>query len=217
MEINQTSGIKMMQLYSWPTPNGHKVHIMLEECELSYRLYPINIREGDQFRPEFSAVAPNQKIPVLVDSCGPEGQPICVFESGAILLYLSEKAGRLLPTSPRGRYEAVQWLMFQMSAVGPMFGQSNHFRYACGESIPYAIERYGNEVRRIHGVLDRALASRTYLASDEYSIADIAVYPWLVSSEKHGIDWSDYPNLRRWLEVIGQRPAVQKGMSVFSA
>jgi GST-like protein len=206
----------MMQVYSWPTPNGHKVHIMLEECNFPYRLHPINIREGDQFRPEFSALAPNQKIPVLVDSSSEGEQPVTVFESGAILLYLSEKSGRLLPLSGRGRYEALQWLMFQMSAVGPVFGQSNHFRNVCAEPIPYAIERFGNEVRRIHSVLDRALASRTWLASDEYSIADIAVYPWLVSSEKHGIDWSDYPNLRRWREVVRERPAVQKGMSAFA-
>ncbi|SOE50705.1 GST-like protein [Burkholderia sp. OK233] len=217
LQINHTIDTDMMQLYSWPTPNGHKVHIMLEECNLHYRLHPINIREGDQSRPEFSSFAPNQKIPVLVDDCDTNGQPITVFESGAILLYLSEKSGRLLPTDLRGRYEAIQWLMFQMSAVGPMFGQSNHFRHVCAESIPYAIERFGTEVRRIHRVLDHVLSSRVYLASDEYSIADIAVYPWLVSSGKHGIDWKDYPNVRRWREVVGQRPAVQKGMSVFSS
>ena len=206
----------MIQLYSWPTPNGHKVHIMLEECRLPYRLHPVNIREGEQFRPEFSSFAPNQKIPVLVDETGAGGEPITVFESGAILLYLSEKAGCLLPADTRHRYAAIQWLMFQMSAVGPVIGQSNHFRNVSPVTLPYAIERFGNEVRRIHKVLDNVLSTRAYLASDEYSIADISVYPWLMSSEKHGVDWRDFPNLRRWLDVVGQRPAVQKGMQVFA-
>ena len=206
----------MIEVYSWATPNGHKVHIMLEECGLPYRVIPVDIGAGDQFRPEFLAISPNNKIPAIVDPDGPDGAPISLFESGAILLYLAGKTGRLLPSDTRGKYEVLQWLMFQMGGVGPMLGQAHHFRIYAPEKIPYAIERYSNEAKRLYGVMDRRLARSRYLGGAEYSIADIAVFPWLRSWKNQGIDWADYPHLKGWFDEIGHRPAVMRGVEVLA-
>jgi GST-like protein len=207
----------MIEVYSWPTPNGHKVHIMLEECGLPYRVHAVDIGAGDQFKPEFLAISPNNKIPALTDPDGPDGQPISLFESGAILLYLAGKTGRFLPEGTAAKYEVLQWLMFQMGGVGPMLGQAHHFRIYAPEKIAYAIDRYTNEARRLYGVMNKRLARSKYLGGPEYSIADIAVYPWLRSWKNQGIDWNDYPNLRRWFDEIGARPAVQRGCEVLAA
>jgi len=203
----------MITLYTWGTPNGRKVSIMLEECALPYRVKTIDITQGEQLDPEFVAINPNSKIPAIVDSDGPDGKPITLFESGANLLYLAGKTGRLLPTSDRGKYEALQWLMFQMGGVGPMFGQTHHFLRFAPEPLPYAIKRYSTETARLYGVLDQRLGEVAYLA-DEYSIADMATYPWVARHEWQKIDLADYPNVRRWHEAIGARPAVQRGMAV---
>lgn len=207
----------MIEVYSWPTANGHKVHIMLEECGLAYRVHPVDIGVGEQFAPDFLALSPNNKIPALTDPDGPDGQPMSLFESGAILLYLAGKTGRLLPTDVRGKYEVLQWLMFQMSSVGPMLGQAHHFRGYALEKLPYAIERYTNEARRLYGVLNRRLAHATYLGGHEYSIADIAVFPWLRSWKNQGVEMSDYPHLKGWFDEIAKRPAVQRGVDVMAA
>ena len=206
----------MIEVYSWPTPNGHKVHIMLEECGLPYRVHPVDIGAGAQFEPGFLAISPNNKIPAITDPDGPEGSPISLFESGAILLYLAGKTGRFLPTGTAARYEVLQWLMFQMGGVGPMLGQAHHFRIYAPEKIPYAVDRYTNEARRLYGVMDRRLAQSTYLGGPEYSIADIAVYPWLRSWKNQGIDWNDFPHLRAWFDAVGARPAVQRGCEVLA-
>jgi GST-like protein len=206
----------MVEVYSWATPNGHKVHIMLEECGLPYRAIAVDIGKGEQFQPDFLRISPNNKIPTLVDPDGPDGQPISLFESGAILLYLAGKTGRLLPASTHGRYEVLQWLMFQMASVGPMLGQAHHFRIYAPEKIPYAIERYTNEARRLYGVMNRRLAQSTYIAGPEYSIADIAIFPWLRSWKNQGIDWNDYPHLKGWFDEIAKRPAVQRGVAVLA-
>jgi GST-like protein len=203
----------MIDLYSWKTPNGHKVHIALEEMELDYELHPVNLGQGQQFEPEFLAVSPNNKIPAVVDREGPGGRPLSVFESGAILVYLAEKCGRLLPADPGRRAETLQWLMWQMGGIGPMMGQAYHFIHAADEEIPYAIARYGDEVRRLFGVADRQLAGRPCLAGD-YSIADIAAYPWMRLAGQIGIDLEPYPHVRRWLDEVGERPAVQKGLTL---
>jgi GSH-dependent disulfide-bond oxidoreductase len=203
-----------IDLYYWPTPNGWKVSIFLEEANLPYNVVPIDIGAGDQFEPEFLKISPNNKMPAIVDPESPDGEPISVFESGAILIYLSEKTGLFFPEAPRGRYSVLQWLMFQMGSVGPMLGQAHHFRQYAPQEIPYAIERYTNEAARLYGVMDDRLAESAYLATDEYTIADIAVYPWLVSHEKQGQDMNDYPNLKRWFEEIGSRPAVERGLAV---
>jgi len=206
----------MVEVYSWPTPNGHKVHIMLEECGLPYRVHPVDIGAGAQFEPGFLAISPNNKIPAITDPDGPEGAPISLFESGAILLYLAGKTGRFLPAATAARYEVLQWLMFQMGGVGPMLGQAHHFRIYAPEKIPYAVDRYTNEARRLYGVMDRRLAQSTYLGGPEYSIADIAVYPWLRSWMNQGIDWNDFPHLRAWFDEVGARPAVQRGCEVLA-
>jgi GSH-dependent disulfide-bond oxidoreductase len=202
----------MIDVYSWATPNGHKVHIMLEECQLEYRVHAVNIGAGEQFAREFLTISPNNKIPALVDSDGPDGQAISLFESGAILLYLAAKTGRLLPEDMRGRYEVLQWLMFQMGGVGPMLGQAHHFRIYAPEKIPYAVDRYTNEAKRLYGVMDKRLGQSRYLGGDSYSIADIAVFPWLRSWKNQGIEWSDYPHLKGWFDEIAARPAVQRGV-----
>jgi len=207
----------MIDVYSWATPNGHKVHIMLEECGLAYRVHGVNIGSGEQFTPEFLAVSPNNKIPALVDPDGPDGRPISLFESGAILLYLAAKTGHLLPTDVRGRYEVLQWLMFQMGGVGPMLGQTHHFRVYAPEKLPYAIDRYTNEARRLYGVMDTRLARSKYLGGPAYSIADIAVFPWLRSWKNQGIDWNDYPHLKGWFDEVAARPAVKRGVEVLAA
>jgi GST-like protein len=206
----------MIEVYSWATPNGHKVHVMLEECGLAYRAIPVDIGTGAQFEPAFLAISPNNKIPAIVDPDGPDGKPISLFESGAILIYLASKTGRFLPEDARGRYEVLEWLMFQMGSVGPMLGQTHHFRIYAPEKIPYAIERYSKEARRIYGVLDKRLQQRDWVAADEYTIADIAIFPWLRSWQNQGIDWADFPHLKSWFDRIAARPAVQRGVEVLA-
>ena len=206
----------MIEVYSWATPNGHKVHIMLEECGLPYRVHAIDIGAGDQFDPAFLAISPNNKIPAIVDPDGPEGKPISLFESGAILLYLAGKTGKFLPEGVSAKYEVLEWLMFQMGGVGPMLGQAHHFRIYAPERIPYAIDRYTNEARRLYGVMDKRLARSRYLGGPQYSIADIAVFPWLRSWKNQGIDWNDYPNLKGWFDEIAGRPAVKRGVEVLA-
>jgi GSH-dependent disulfide-bond oxidoreductase len=206
----------MIDVYSWATPNGHKVHIMLEECGLPYRVHPINIGAGDQFKPEFLKISPNNKIPAIIDSDGPDGKPISLFESGAILLYLASKTGKFLPSSDRGKFEMLQWLMFQMGGVGPMLGQAHHFRIYAPEKIEYAVNRYTNEAKRLYGVMDKQLATHPFIAGDSYTIADIAIFPWLRSWQNQGIDWADYPHLKKWFDAIAARPAVQRGVQVLA-
>jgi GST-like protein len=189
---------------------------MLEECGLPYRVIPVNIGAAEQFAPSFLAISPNNKIPAIVDPDGPDGQPISLFESGAILLYLAAKTGRFLPEDLRARYEVLQWLMFQMGGLGPMLGQAHHFRIYAPEKVPYAIERYTNEARRLYGVLDRRLAKSRYIGCNEYSIADIAIFPWLRSWKNQGIDWNDYPQLKGWFDEVGARPAVMRGVEVLA-
>jgi GST-like protein len=203
----------MIDLYTWSTPNGRKVSIMLEECALPYRVHPINIGKGEQFTPEFLALNPNNRIPAIVDDEGPDGRPLTLFESGAILIYLAEKTGKLIPKTPRGRLICLQWLMFQMGGVGPMFGQAHHFLRAAKEQVPYAIKRYTEETRRLYGVLQKRLGEAEYLA-DEYSIADIATFPWVARFEWHKVDLADFPAVKRWFDAIAARPAVAKGMAV---
>jgi GST-like protein len=203
----------MIDLYTWTTPNGRKASIMLEEVGLPYRVHAIDISKGDQFKPEFVAINPNSKIPAIVDEEGPDGRPIPVFESGAILIYLAEKTGRFLPKEPRQRTLAIEWLMFQMGGVGPMFGQAHHFRRFAPEQIPYAIERYTKETARLYGVLDRRLGEAEYLAG-EYGIADMATYPWVARHEWQGVTLDEFKNVRRWFDAISARPAVQRGMQV---
>jgi GSH-dependent disulfide-bond oxidoreductase len=206
----------MIEVYSWATPNGHKVHVMLEECGLPYRVHAVDIGAGEQFDPAFLAISPNNKIPAIVDPEGPEGKPIHLFESGAILLYLAGKTGKFLPDSVAGKYEVLQWLMFQMGGVGPMLGQAHHFRIYAPEKIGYAIDRYTNEAKRLYGVMDKRLAKSKYLGGAEYSIADIAVFPWLRSWKNQGIDWKDYPYLKGWFDEVGNRPAVKRGVEVLA-
>ena len=206
-----------IQVHSWATPNGHKVHVMLEECGLPYRVTAVDIGAGEQFAPEFLAISPNNRIPAIVDPDGPDGAPISVFESGAILLYLAGKTGKFLPADVRGKYAVLEWLMFQMGGVGPMLGQAHHFRIYAPEKIPYAIDRYTNEAKRLYGVMDRRLAKSTYIAGPEYTIADIAIFPWLRSWKNQGIDWVDYPHLKGWFDEIAARPAVQRGVEVLAS
>lgn len=203
----------MITLYTWGTPNGRKVSIMLEECRVRYRVKALDITQGDQFHPDFVAINPNSKIPVIVDPDGPDGWPITLSESGAILLYLAAKTGKFLPATDRGKYEAMQWLMFQMGGIGPMFGQAHHFLRFAPEPQPYAIKRYSTETARLYGVLDKRLSEAKYLAA-EYSIADMATFPWVARHEWQKIDLADYPNVQRWFAAIGARPAVQRGMTV---
>lgn len=206
----------MIDVYSWPTPNGHKVHIMLEECGLPYRVHPVNIGQGDQFAPDFLAISPNNKVPAIVDPQGPDGRPMSLFESGAILLYLASKTGMFLPPGDRARFEVLQWLMFQMGGVGPMLGQAHHFRLYAPEKIPYAIDRYTNEARRLYGVIDKQLSTHRFIAGEDYSIADIAIFPWLRSWQNQGVVLSDYRHLHPWFEQIAARPAVQRGVQVLA-
>ena len=206
----------MIEVYSWPTPNGHKVHIMLEECRLPYRVIPVDIGAGEQFDARFLAISPNNKIPAIVDPQGPDGQPISLFESGAILLYLAGKTGQFLPPDTRGRYEALQWLMFQMGGVGPMLGQTHHFRMYAPEKIEYAIDRYTNEARRLYGVIDRRLAHAKYIAGAEYGIADMAIFPWLRGAKNQGIEMSEFPHLKGWFDEIAARPAVMRAVEVLA-
>jgi GSH-dependent disulfide-bond oxidoreductase len=206
----------MIDAFTWPTPNGHKVHIMLEECALPYRAIPVNIGAGDQFKPEFLAISPNNKIPAITDPDGPDGRPISLFESGAILVYLAAKTGKFLPGNDRAKYEVLQWLMFQMGGVGPMLGQAHHFRMYAPEKIEYAINRYTNEAKRLYGVIDKRLARSRFIGGPEYSIADIATFPWLRSWETQGIVLDDYPHLKKWFDQVAARPAVQRGVKVLA-
>ncbi|MBL8383453.1 MAG: glutathione S-transferase N-terminal domain-containing protein [Burkholderiales bacterium] len=204
----------MIDLYTWGTPNGRKVSVMLEECGLPYRAHPVNIGKNEQFAPDFLAISPNGKIPAIVDPDGPDGKPMAMFESGAILLYLAGKTGKFLPRSVRGKYDALQWLMFQMGGVGPMIGQAHHFLRAAPEKVPYGIERYTKETRRLYGVLDRRLANEPYIAAGEYTVADIATFPWIARHEWHQVDLAEFPNVKRWYAAVAARPAVARGMAV---
>ena len=204
----------MIDLYSWPTPNGVKLHITMEELEIPYNLHAVNITGGEQFEPEFLKISPNNRIPALVDSDGPGGKPCSVFESGAMMMYLAEKTGKLMPSETAARYDVIQWLMFQMGGVGPMFGQYSHFINYAPEVFDYSVERYTKECMRLYGVLDRRLGDSAYLAGDNYSIADIANYSWTYSYETRGFDLDGYDNVMRWLTEIGERPAVQRGVKL---
>lgn len=207
----------MIDLYTWPTPNGHKVHILLEECGLPYAVHAVDIGAGEQFEPRFLEISPNNKVPAIVDSDGPDGRPISLFESGAILVYLAGKTGKFLPKTTRGRYEVLQWLMFQMGGLGPLLGQAHHFRIYAPEKIEYAVNRYTNEAKRLYSVLERQLArTGAFLAGREYSIADMACWPWVRSHENQGVDLADYPQVKRWYEAIGARPAVQRAITVLA-
>ncbi len=201
----------MIELYYWPTPNGHKITLFLEETGLDYRIRPVNIGKGEQFDPAFLRIAPNNRMPAITDSAPADGgAPVSVFESGAILLYLAEKTRRFLPADPRGRSETLQWLFWQMAGLGPMLGQNHHFSSYAPEKIPYAIERYVNETRRLYGVLDKRLADRPFVAGADYTIADMACYPWIVPYERQGMRLEDFPQLRRWFDAIAARPATQR-------
>jgi GST-like protein len=211
----------MIDVYSWATPNGHKVHIMLEECGQregrDWRAIPVNIGSGEQFAADFLRISPNNKIPAMVDPHGPDGKPIELFESGAMLVYLASKFGRFMPRGDRAKFEVLQWLMFQMGGVGPMLGQAHHFRIYAPEKIDYAYNRYSNEAKRLYGVMDKQIA-RTghYIAGKQYTIADMAIFPWLRSWQNQGIDWADYPALKDWFDRIAERPAVQRGVQVLT-
>jgi GST-like protein len=204
----------MIEHYYWPTPNGHKTAIMLEEVGLDYEVHPVNILEGEQMDPAFRKISPNHRIPAIIDSDGPGGKPYAVFESGAILLYLAEKTGKLYPVDMAQRYQVIQWLMFQMGNVGPIFGQNGYFQGYCPEDVPLARERYHKMTKQLYGVLDDRLKSSGFLAGPDYSIADIATFPWTtpIQREMHKIDIGDYPHVERWGEAIAQRPAVQRGL-----
>ncbi len=204
----------MIDLYTWGTPNGRKVSVMLEECGLPYQAFAVNISKDEQFAPDFLKISPNNKIPAIVDSDGPDGKPISVFETGAILVYLAQKTGRFLPADPRGFTETMQWLMWQMGGLGPMLGQAHHFRRFAPETIPYAVDRYTNETKRLYGVLDRQVAATGWLAAGEYTIADIASFPWIARHEWQGQVLEDYPNLKDWYDRIWARDAVKKGFEV---
>ncbi len=203
-------GAAMIDLYYWTTPNGHKITMFLEEVGLPYTLFPVNISVGDQFKPEFLAISPNNRIPAIVDRAPADGgPPLSVFESGAILLYLAEKTGRFLPEGVRARAQVMEWLFWQMAGLGPMLGQNHHFSAYAPEKIPYAIDRYRKETSRLYAVLDRRLAGRAFIA-DDYSIADIACYPWIVPHERQGQNLDDFPQVRRWFEAIRERPATRR-------
>ncbi|WP_044560375.1 glutathione S-transferase N-terminal domain-containing protein [Azospirillum sp. B4] len=204
---------KAIDLYAWPTPNGHKISIALEEMGLPYTVHPVDIGAGDQFKPDFLAISPNNRMPAIVDPDGPNGQSLSLFESGAILIYLAEKTGRFRPADPAAWYGHVQWLMWQMGGVGPMFGQAGHFQHYAPERIQYGIDRYTNEARRLIRVANTQLAKTEYLAGD-YGIADMATFPWLRLHDRYGIDLADFPHVRRWIDAIAARPAVQRGLEL---
>lgn len=205
----------MIDLYYWTTPNGHKITLFLEEAGLPYTLHPVNIGRGEQFKPEFLKIAPNNRIPAIVDQQPADGgQPLSLFESGAILLYLAEKTGQFLPQDLRGRQETLQWLFWQMGGLGPMAGQNHHFSHAAPEKIPYAIKRYVDETARLYGVLDRRLASREFVAGSTYSIADMAIYPWIASYKKQSQKLEDFPHLHRWFNSIQARPATERAYAL---
>ena len=210
-----------IDVYTWPTPNGHKVHILLHEAEIEHSIIPINIQEGDQFKQDFLKISPNNKMPAIVDPDGPDGEPISVFESAACLMYLADNSGKFLPSDARKRYDVLQWLFFQMGSVGPMLGQCHHFNaYAPlrepEERLRYAQDRYINEGTRIYGVIDRQLDGKGWIAADEYTIADIATYPWVARYDWQNVDLADFPNVKRWFDELSARPAVDKGMNVLA-
>jgi len=201
-------------LYTWSTPNGYKISIALEELELPYEVHPVNILQDEQFAPDFLKISPNNKIPAIIDPDGPGGEPFSLFESGAILLYLAQKTGRLMPEDERSYWTAVQWLMWQMGGFGPMLGQAHHFLRFADEDVPYAKDRYSNETRRLYGVLDRRLGEAEWLAGDDYSMADIAAFPWASRHEWQEVDLQDFPNVKRWFDIMAARPGVQRGRFV---
>jgi GST-like protein len=205
----------MIELYYWPTPNGHKITLLLEESGLPYTIKPVNIGKGEQFEPGFLVISPNNRMPAIVDTKPSDGgEPISVFESGAILEYLAEKSGRFLPTDTRGRYNVLQWLYWQVGGLGPMLGQNHHFNRYAPEKIPYAIDRYVNETRRLYGVLNKHLQGRAFIAGKDYTIADMAAYPWIVPYENQGMALEDFPHLKAWFEAIRARPATQRAYAM---
>ena len=206
----------MIDLYTWPTPNGHKVHIMLEETGTPYNVHAIDIGVGDQFKPEFLKISPNNKMPAMVDTDGPGGKPLSMFESGAMLIYLASKSGKFLPEDLAKKWSTLSWLMFQMGGVGPMLGQAHHFLGYAPEKIQYAMDRYKNEANRLYGVIDRRLGESKYIACDEYTIADMAIVPWLRYPDRQGVEIDDYPRLKRWRDAILERPAVKRGIEVLA-
>ena len=206
----------MITLYTWPTPNGHKIQIMLEETGLAYNAISVNIQTNEQFAPDFLKISPNNKIPAIVDSDGPDQKPYSVFESGAILIYLASKTGKFLGKTDRERFDVLQWVMFQMGGFGPMLGQAHHFRLYAPEKVAYGINRYTNEAKRLYGVINQRLSKSEFLGSSNYSIADIATWPWTRSHEKQGVDLADYPNVLRWYEAIEKRPAVKRALALSS-
>lgn len=203
----------MYDIYNWPTSNGRKINIMVEELEVDYKIHPIAIGKDDQFTPEFTALNPNQKIPAVIDQDGPDGKPYTLFESGAILMYMAEKHGKFMPTEMAARYETIQWLMFQMGGVGPNFGQAHHFRRAAPEKVPYGIERYTKETRRLWGVMNDRLEGRDWFANNDYSIVDMAIFPWTMRYEWQGIALDEFPNMKRWFDAMEARPGVQRGLA----
>ncbi|HUJ76580.1 MAG TPA: glutathione S-transferase N-terminal domain-containing protein [bacterium] len=205
----------MIELYAWPTPNGFKISIMLEETGTPYTVHPVDIGKGEQFKPDFLAISPNNKMPAIVDTDGPGGKPISIFESGAILIYLGEKTGKFYPSEPRKKYEVLQWLMFQMGGIGPMLGQAHHFRGYAPEKLQYAIDRYTKEAGRLYGVVERQLAKHPFIAG-EYSIADMAIMPWMLSWERQGQNIDDFPHVKKWIETLKARPAVAKGLQLLA-
>ena len=207
----------MITLYTWPTPNGHKIQIMLEETGLAYNAVSVNIQTNEQFAPDFLKISPNNKIPAIVDSDGPDRKPYSVFESGAILVYLASKTGKFLGKTDRERFDVLQWVMFQMGGFGPMLGQAHHFRLYAPEKVAYGINRYTNEAKRLYGVINQRLSKSEFLGSSNYSIADIATWPWTRSHEKQGVDLADYPNVLRWYEAIEKRPAVKRAIALSSS
>jgi len=206
----------LIDLYTWPTPNGHKIHVMLEETGLAYTVHAVDIGAGDQFAPDFLKISPNNKMPAMIDSDGPDGKPISLFESGAMLLYFASKTGKFLPEDLRDRWSTLQWLMFQMGGVGPMLGQAHHFHVYAPEKIPYAMQRYAKEANRLYGVLDRRLAQSKFIACRDYTIADMAIMPWLRSYKNQGVEMDEYPQVKRWFDGIAARPAVQRGLAVLA-
>jgi GSH-dependent disulfide-bond oxidoreductase len=206
----------MIDLYTWPTPNGHKIHIMLEECKLAYAVHAVDISAGDQFKPDFLKISPNNKIPAILDHDGIGGKPYSVFESGAILLYLASKTGKFLGKSDRAKFDTMQWLMFQMGGVGPMLGQTHHFRLYAPEKVEYAINRYTNETKRLYGVINKRLESNSFIAGKEYTIADIATWPWIRSWKNQGVELNDFPAVKEWFEKIEVRPAVKRAVTVLA-
>lgn len=207
----------MIELFSWATPNGHKIHIALEELGLEYRVHAIDIGKGDQFDPGFLKIAPNNRIPAILDMDGPGGKPLSLFESGAILIYLAEKTGQFLSKDPATRYTTIQWLMWQMGGLGPMLGQAHHFRLYAPEKIDYAVTRYSNEANRLYGVLDKRLGESAYLGGADYSIADMASWPWMRYPDRQGVNRDDFPNFKRWFDAIAERPAVKRGVEVLNS